>query len=102
MIHAVAGKEGERRNCSTETWPPAYRPSLALSDDGSGVTTQGDRSMRLPHLHLPNRRADLGEEIDACIREGTGLRQEQWLWTEAAIARDDLVSLSEAMVDWCL
>ena len=57
--------------------------------------------MRFPHLRLPFRRAGLEDEIEACIRAGTGLRQEQWLWTEEQIERPDLVGLSDAVVDWC-
>ncbi len=56
--------------------------------------------MRLPRL--PFRRRSIEEQIEACIRDGTGLRQEQWLWEQGPIGREGLASLSDAIVDWCL
>ncbi len=56
--------------------------------------------MRLPRF--PFRRRSIEQEIEACIRAGTGLRQEQWLWTEGPIGSDDLASFSDAIVEWCV
>ena len=57
--------------------------------------------IRVPHLRLPFQRPRLEDEIEACIRAGTGLRQEQWLWTKEEIEHHDLLALSGSMVDWC-
>lgn len=47
------------------------------------------------------RRRAIERQVEECIRAGTGLRQEQWLWPEPPMAEDDLRVLSDQIVGWC-
>ncbi|HWO94114.1 MAG TPA: hypothetical protein VNL92_05060 [Dehalococcoidia bacterium] len=58
--------------------------------------------MRPPLFGRLFRRRAIERQIEKCIRDGTGLRQEQWVWPESdAIGEDDLAVMSDAIVQWC-
>lgn len=57
--------------------------------------------MKVPVL-LKWRRRSIERQIEACIRSGTGLHQEQWLCDALPIEREALVDLSGQISEWCL
>lgn len=48
------------------------------------------------------RRRSIERQVEECIRAGTGLRQEQWLWSEPPMESEDLAELSQQIVTWCM